>query len=106
MKNVRNVLVKGPVIGMVGNEKILENLIKYLRYCRFKKVRTYYQYRLRKQEREELKRLKDGEYQMEFHESWIKMFLIANELGWLGNNDINKIREDFLEWIKKENLEE
>jgi hypothetical protein len=100
VRNLKEILVKGPVVGITGEESLINDLVGYLEKVPFEKVRSYYEYPLTEEEKSELERLKDKE-NFEDWESYLKIFLIANELGWLDDNKTQKIRKDIFKQMKK-----
>ena len=101
IKRAREVLVKSPVVWITGKEGLISDLIHHLEKMPLEEIRTYYEYPLTEEEKIELKRLKDKENE-EYFESALKMFLIANELGWLSDEKTIEARKYILEWMRKE----
>ena len=107
LKNTRDVvsakkgkiLLRGPLLGVKGDLTQIESLLSYLQKSKLEKVKSYDDYALTQEEKELLNRDPDNRG---CHESFIKMFLIANELGWLGNVKVEDIRKDYIEWPKSQ----
>lgn len=92
-------LLRGPLLGIKGSITKIESLLSYLQKSKLEKVKSYDDYVLTQEEKELFNRDPNNR---EYHESFIKMFLIANELGWLGNVKVEDIRKDYIEWFKSQ----
>jgi hypothetical protein len=97
---IRNFLVKGPFVEINGDKKIINDLVGYLKNSQLEKIRTYYEYPLTEEENLLLEKLDDKNY--EYYQSLLKMFLIANELGWMDNLNIENVRKNIVDYMKKE----
>jgi hypothetical protein len=94
-------LVKGPLLGIKGHTSQIESLYSYLEKSEIEKLKSFDEHQLTKEEKQLFNRYKDRK---DLYESMVKMFLIANELGWLEKVDINYFRKDFIEKIKSGSL--
>lgn len=97
---IRNFLVKGPFVEIDGDKKIIDELVEYLKNSQLEKVRRYYEYPLTEEENLLLEKLDDKN--CEYYQSFLKIFLIANELGWMDNLNIENVRKNIVDYMKKE----
>ena len=93
------ILLRGPLLGVKGSITQIESLFSYLEKSKLEKVKSYDDYVLTQEEKKLFNRDPNN---YAYHESFIKMFLIANELRWLGNVKVEDIRKDYIEWFKSQ----